>query len=619
MYFDPKESRWKEGPEPTTTISPVYGEEGLKGTKTIEKYPSGVVKIIETPKEVITSEGISYYPSPEIKTTTITPIQTTETALGQSKISIFQRMVEQPFSPEFAKVQEEKSRWEEISPITLEMTKRIEETGPLIGKTDIGSQIIRGLAYTGVGIIGTAETVIRSPVWMPKAHGEMVEYGKEYGVKGLFTQAIVGGGMLISSEIKYVKERPIEFGTSLITSLALGYSIKKGIEMIQWKISKPTTVFGEKVVSIEAGKAEVIGGAITELKGKRYPSIYKTYSIVSPEEGGISRGYGASLIWTKGGKEDIGTIAATKFITKEIGADLTAQVSMSKYVSGIGRKTIEGMEAGRFLIKSVSPELSISLGETLSEKGVHGIIGGVTKKISDVFYPSYDFTPSSSIVTKTSNIGDIIGKTIKQSVKPPISPSIKSIIPTSVISTTPLLQKKETYIRALKEEKITLQPTIQVQKQELSTIQFPATKTISLTKQIQSSVRGQSSIMRQIQTPIQKQTQIQGISQIQSQLQKQTPIQQQMQKTATTTSMLTPTITIPKTSFILPPFDLKLPSSFGESLGIRMPRGKQKKKYRPSLYGIMSGIKIPKTSGFSLGIEPRYPISFRKRHRKRRR
>jgi len=70
MWFNPTTARWQEGTAPISQEThPIYGEEGLKGSKTIEKYPGGETHIITQPKEVTTKETHPVYGEEGLKGT----------------------------------------------------------------------------------------------------------------------------------------------------------------------------------------------------------------------------------------------------------------------------------------------------------------------------------------------------------------------------------------------------------------------------------------------------------------------------------------------------------------------------------------------------------------------
>lgn len=116
---------------------------------------------------------------------------------------------------------------------------------------------------------------------------------------------------------------------------------------------------------------------------------------------------------------------------------------------------------------------------------------------------------------------------------------------------------------------------------------------------------------------LQGQSVIQNVKQVvgQTRIQLQPSAQLVGQTTSLRQQLRTITPTIFGGGLGLP--EIKLPSGFGGGGGYKKYKFKQKKKYRPSLYGIYSGKSILKASKLSTGMEPRYPVV--RRHRKRRR
>jgi len=165
---------------------------------------------------------------------------------------------------------------------------------------------------------------------------------------------------------------------------------------------------------------EVIGIAKTKFLGKEYPSVYKgKYETISSDIEGIRKGRGITGIITEIDKGEYAkTLAGTKTLAKEIQVgedDLQAITSISKSLTQVGRKTIRGEQAGKFLSKKVDENIWATLGETLTGKGQKGIVSGLTK-ISEPISDTFEI----GTYKMTTDLSKLIGRGIKIGTKPSI-------------------------------------------------------------------------------------------------------------------------------------------------------------------------------------------------------
>lgn len=284
---------------------------------------------------------------------------------------------------------------------------------------------------TTAGIVATAGAMalpaLKAPLLATGALG--VGFGA-FGIAKTYPEAVKGD---ITAGVG--------LGLSVATLVGGSLAVSKGIQQLRWYKAKPKTFFKEVVTKPSGKIKESFGTAETRFMGKKYPSVFKQKWKTTPITEDLTKGTGVSGIITKVGKKKVGTIVATKFLSKDIITkggvpDLSAQASISKYVTQLGTKLKTGWLGGKSLIKKVTPDISATLGVTLTEKKQIGIVGGLTKILRPTTTKQpYTFIPATKTTTATGGVAPKISDLISASVKTATKPVMK----TTPISITPAI------------------------------------------------------------------------------------------------------------------------------------------------------------------------------------